>query len=114
MPFEWNPLLDWNPVVHVLDKLSEGTHSLLELSYMVCRYDRAAFVQGLLFLADRELVELSAGGEPYQSIAAAEWPQLLRDALENDAGDPGTTANTMIDLTGKGEQVLSLFRIGHP
>ena len=114
MHFEWNPLMDWNPVVHVLDKLSEGTHSLIELSYMASRYDRAAFLQGLLFLADRELIELSAGRGPYQPIAPAKWPELLRDAFRTDAGDPGAMTDTAIDLTNGGEQILSLFRIGHP
>lgn len=107
-------MLDWNPVVHVLDKLSEGTHTLIELSYMAPRYDRAAFFEGLLFLADQQLVELSAGRGPYQPIAAAEWPQLLRDAFGSDAGDPDAMANTIIDLTDRGRQVLSLFGIGHP
>jgi hypothetical protein len=114
MLFEWDPMLDWNPVVHVLDKLSEGTHSLIELSYMIPRYDRAAFLQGLLFLADRELVELSAGRGPYQPIAATEWPRLLREAFGSDAGDRGAMIDTIIELTTRGEQVLSLFRIGHP
>ena len=59
MEFEWNPLMDWNPVVHVMDKLSEGTHSFLELSYSISNSDRASFIEGLLFLADRELVELT-------------------------------------------------------
>ena len=114
MDFEWNPLMDWTPVVHVLDKLSEGTHSFIELSYMASHYDRAAFLQGLLFLADRELIELSAGRGPHQPIAAAEWPLRLQGAFGTDAADPGAMTDTAIDLTNKGEQVLTLFRIGHP
>jgi len=29
--------IDWNPAVHILDTLSEGTHSLRELGYMAER-----------------------------------------------------------------------------
>ena len=30
--------VDWNPVIHVLDELSDGTHSFLELSYIAPHY----------------------------------------------------------------------------
>jgi hypothetical protein len=65
--------VDWNPVVHILDALSEGTHSFLELSYMVPDYDREAFTKALLFLADRSLIDLSAGKGPFTSIPKSEW-----------------------------------------
>ena len=106
--------IDWNPVVHILDKLSEGTHSFLELSYMASHYDRKAFTESLLLLSDRGLVELSTGRGPFEPIPEAEWPQRLRDAFGTNVVDPSTMANTSIDLSDKGEQVLRLFRIGHP
>lgn len=106
--------LDWNPVVHILDTLSEGTHSFLELSYMVPHYGRGAFNESLLFLADRGLVELSTGRGPYTSIPKSEWPQRLRDAFGTESPEPSSMTDTAIDLTKNGEHVLRLFGIGHP
>ncbi|MBY0582369.1 MAG: hypothetical protein K2P68_05545 [Sphingomonas sp.] len=106
--------LDWNPVVHILDTLSDGTHSFLELSYMVRHYDREAFTESLVFLADRELVELSAGRGPFTPIPKSEWQQRLRDAFGTENADPPSMTDTAIDLTGDGEHVLRLFGIGHP
>ena len=106
--------VDWNLVVHILDTLSEGTHSFLELNYMGTHYDRQVFTESLLFLADRSLIELSAGRGPFELIAKVEWPQRLRDAFGSDVADPPTMVNTSIDLTSEGKQILHLFRIGHP
>lgn len=106
--------VDWNPVVHILDTLSEGTHSFLELSYMVPHYDRGAFTESLLFLADRELVELSTGRDPFAPIPKSEWPQRLRDAFGTEGAEPSSMTDTAIDLTENGEHVLRLFGIGHP
>lgn len=104
--------LDWNPVIHTLDELSDGTHSFLELSYIVPRYGRERFLEGLLFLADRGLIELSSGRD-FSSISVGEWPDRLREAFGGE-GDPFTLAETSVDLSEKGEQVLRLLNIGHP
>ena len=106
--------IDWNPVVHTLDKLSEGTHSFPELSYMLPHYDREAFIKGLLFLADRELIELSIGKDSSTAIPKSEWPQRLRDAFKNGFPEQSTMTDTAIDLTEGGERVLRLLNIGHP
>lgn len=106
--------VDWNPVVHILDTLSEGTHSFLELSYMVPDYDREAFTTALLFLADRGLIELSAGRGPFTPIPKSAWEQHLRDAFGTDAAEQSVMTDTVLDLTQNGEQVLRLFDIGHP
>lgn len=106
--------IDWNPVVHILDTLSEGTHSFLVLSYMLPHYDREAFVESLLFLADRELIELSMGDSPYTPIPKSEWPQRLRDAFSTETAEKSSMTDTTIDLTKDGEAVLRLFNIGHP
>lgn len=106
--------IDWNPVVHILDTLSEGTHSLLELGCMAKHYEQSAFVNSLLYLADRRLVELSAGRTSFHPIPQTEWPGILRSAFENAHPDQATMVNTQIDLSEGGEQVLRLFGIGHP
>jgi hypothetical protein len=106
--------VDWNPVVHILDTLSEGTHSFLELSYMMPNYDREAFTEGLLFLADRELIELSIGRGPFTPIPKSEWPQRLRDAFGTGVAEQSSMIDTAIDLTEDGEKVLRLLNIGHP
>lgn len=106
--------LDWNPVVHILDTLSDGTHSFLELSYMVPHYDRGVFTEGLVFLADRELIELSSGSSPFTPIPKSEWSQRLRDAFGNESAEPSSMTDTVIDLTEGGEHVLRLLGIGHP
>jgi hypothetical protein len=106
--------IDWNPVLHILDALSEGTHSLLELSYMAPSYDRVAFVDGLVFLAERGLVELSAGRGPFEPIPKSEWPTLLRECFSVADFDQQVMVNRSIDLSQRGEQVLNLFGIGHP
>jgi hypothetical protein len=106
--------IDWNPVVHILDTLSEGTHSLRELGYMAQHYEQSAFIGGLLFLAERRLVELSAGRGSLQPIPQAQWSELLRSAFETDHPDDAMMVNTQIDLTEGGGQVLRLFGIGHP
>jgi hypothetical protein len=105
--------LDWNPVIHVLDTLSEGTHSLLELGYMRQHYKPSAFVESVLYLADRGLVELLAGKGPFEPIPRAEWAGLLRSAFEANDPDQAMMANTSIDLSKSGEQALALFGIGH-
>lgn len=77
--------IDWNPIVHILDELSEGTHSLLELSYSQCHYDGSAYLDALLFLADRKLIELSQGIEQLETVPSEQWGQRLREAFEGDA-----------------------------
>ena len=104
--------LDWNPVIHVLDTLSEGTYSLLELGYMRQDYKPSAFVEAVVYLADRGLVELSAGGGPFETIPQGQWAGLLRSAFETDHPDQSMMVNTSIDLSKAGEQVLALFGIG--
>ena len=111
---KWGMQVDWNPVVHILDTLSEGTHSFLELSYMVPNYEREAFTESLLFLADRGLIELSIGRGPFAPLPKSEWPQRLRDAFGTGVADPSAMTNTAIDLTENGEQVLRFFNLGHP
>ncbi len=106
--------IDWNPVVHILDTLSEGTHSLLELGYMAPHYERSAFLRSLLFLAERSLVELSEGRTSFQPIPQGQWSGILRSAFETDHPDEATMVNTQIDLSEGGEQVVRLFGIGHP
>ena len=106
--------MDWNPVIHTLDTLSDGTHSFLELSYIVSHYDRSAFTQSLLFLADRGLVELSTGRGPFTPIPKSEWSQRLRDAFGSESAEPTSMTDTAIDLTEDGMHILRLFRIGHP
>jgi len=106
--------VDWNPVVHILDKLSEGTHSFLELSYMVPSYDRKAFTDALLFLSDRELIDLSAGPGPFTPIPKSEWTQRLVDGFGTEGAEQPSMTDTAVDLTQNGEHVLRLFGIGHP
>lgn len=106
--------IDWNPVIHILDELSDGTHSFLELSYMAAHYERTAFLEGLTFLAERSLVELSEGREHPVPILKTDWQQRLRDAFGVEAADPELMTRTSIDLTSDGEQILRLFNIGHP
>ena len=106
--------IDWNPVVHILDELSDGTHSLHELGYLAQRYERSVFVDSLLFLADRRLIEMSVGRSSPKSIPQAEWSGIVRSTFETDEPDANAMENTMIDLSEGGEQVLRLFGIGHP
>lgn len=106
--------IDWNPVIHVLDELSDGTHSFLELSYMAPHYGRESFLESLLFLSDRELVEMSIGREDHLTVPQEETSHLLRKAFGVEAPDPDIMVNTSIDLTDKGEQILQLFNVGHP
>jgi len=114
MLFKWDPLMDWNPVVQLLDELSDGTQPFAVMRHLMLRYDRASFVQSLLFMADRELIELSEKPEAAEPIAKSEWQGLLRGAFESDNPDTVAGINIWIDLTAKGEQVLHLFGIGHP
>ncbi len=106
--------IDWNPVIHVLDELSDGTHSLLELSYMAPHYERGSFLDSLLFLSDRGLVEMSIGRETYLPVQQLESSHLLRKAFGVDVPDPAMMVNTSIDLTEAGEQILRLLNVGHP
>lgn len=106
--------VDWNPPVHILDALSEGTHPLLELDFMLSDYEPGAFVEALLFLADRGLIELSAGDGPFTPIPEREWTQRLRDAFGSRAAEGASMTGTAIDLTDGGRHVLRLLRIGHP
>ncbi len=106
--------IDWNPVVHILDPLSEGTHSLIELGYMAPHYQASAFLGSLLFLAERSLVELSSGRTFFQPIPQGQWAGILRSAFGTDRPAEAAMVNTQIDLSQGGEQVLRLFGIGHP
>ncbi len=106
--------IDWNPVIHILDELSEGTQSFLELSYTARHYERATFLGSLLFLAERQLIEVSEGNEHTAAVARTEWPQRLREAFGVDAAAPELMTRTSISLTTAGGQVLRLLNIGHP
>lgn len=106
--------IDWNPVIHVLDELSEGPHSFLELSYMAPHYKRESFLDSLLFLSDRGLVDMSIGRETRLPVSQLESSHLLRKAFGVDAPDPAMMVNTSIDLTDAGEQILRLLNVGHP
>ncbi len=106
--------MDWNPVVQLLDELSDGTQPFAVMRHLMSRYDRASFVQSLLFMADRELIKLSEWPEASEPIPKSEWQGLLRGAFENDIPDPRAMINLSIGLTPKGEQVLHFFGIGHP
>ncbi len=105
--------IDWNPVIHVLDELSDGTHSFLELSYIAPHYTREAFLESLVFLADRGLVKFLMGRDML-AIPQTEWSKLLREAFGMDVADPAVMVKTSLELTDKGEQILRLFNIGHP
>lgn len=106
--------MDWNPVVQVLDELRDGPHSLLELTNIISRYDRTSLVRSLLYLADRELIKLSAGRYPFEPVPKAEWQRRLREAFGGGSSDPVEMSNTSVDLTERGEQILQLFGIGYP
>jgi intein/homing endonuclease len=106
--------IDWNPVVHILDELSEGPHSFLELSYLSRHYEGTAFLDSLLFLAERKLIEVSEKHERPVAVPTKEWPQRFREAFGVEAAAPELMTRTLIDLTGEGGQVLLLLNIGHP
>ena len=106
--------IDWNVAIHVLDELSDGTHSFLELSYMMPHYNQEAFLGGLLFLVDRGLIELSKGVVNPEAIPEHEWPHRLDKAFGSAAPETELMSQTNIDLTGKGEEVLRLLNVGHP
>jgi hypothetical protein len=106
--------IDWNPVVNILDELSEGTHSLLELSYYKPHYEGTAYLDALLFLADRKLIELAQGLVKLEALPSEEWGQRLRDAFGKDVTAPHLLTQTSVDLTDGGEQLLRLLNIGHP
>ncbi len=106
--------IDWNPVIHILDELSDGPHSFLELSFMAPHYEQHVFLDSLLFLADRDLVELSEGHEHLLAIPKIEWPQRLREAFGVSADKTALMVQTSIDLTDKGEEILRLLNVGHP
>lgn len=106
--------MDWNPVIHLLDELRDGPCSMLELDSTISRYERPAVVQTLLYLADRELIELTATRHPFAPIPKAESQRRLREAFGSDRSDPVAMAETAIDLSKEGVQVLQLFGIGYP
>ncbi len=106
--------IDWNPVVHILDELSEGTHSFFELSYSQGHYDGSTYLDALLFLADRQLIELSQGLEQLEAVPPEEWGKRLRDAFDVRAAAPHLLGQTSINLTDRGGQLLRLLNIGHP
>jgi hypothetical protein len=106
--------IDWNPVIQVLDELSDGTHSFLQLSYMASDYGLDRFLEALMFLADRGLVEMTTGLESSSSISSTEMATSLRKAFGSASADAAFMAETSIDLSDRGAQVLHLFNIGHP
>jgi hypothetical protein len=106
--------VDWNLVVHVLDELRDGARSLFELAHTFSRYGRASVVENLLYLADRELIKLSAGRTPFEAVPKAEWQRRLREAFEREESDPLAMTSTSLELTETGEQILQLFGIGRP
>lgn len=106
--------MDWNPVVHLLDELSDGTRLFAELRHIISHHDRASCLQSVLFLADRDLIELSEQLDGSEPIPKADWPALLSEAFERKFNDSGGRANACIHLTKRSEQVLQLLGIGHP
>jgi hypothetical protein len=106
--------MDWNPVIHLLDELSDGTQPFAVMRHMMSRYDRASLVQNLLFLANRDLIKLLESPEASEPIPKSEWQRLLRGAFETNNSDSGARINFWIDLTEEGEHVLRLFGIGRP
>ena len=106
--------MDWNPVFHVLDELRDGPRSLLELDGTISRYEHASVLQILLYLADRQLIDLSDTQHPFEPIPKEEWQRRLHEAFESERSDPVAMAGTSIDLSKKGVQALQLFGIGYP
>ncbi|MBO9519782.1 MAG: hypothetical protein J7493_17120 [Porphyrobacter sp.] len=106
--------IDWNAVIHILDELSDGTHSFLELSYMPPNYGRVAFVAALVFLAERELIELSKGRGPFEPIPKSDWPTLLRKCFGTEHVEQKKLVSHSIDLSQRGEQLLHILGVGHP
>jgi hypothetical protein len=114
MDFHFNPLMDWNPVIHLLDELSDGEQFFRELRSMAVRYDRKSFVEALLFLAERELIMISSKSTSSKLIALIDLPHRLRLSFDCGDYDPELLAGTCASLTAKGEETLQLFGIGHP
>ncbi|WP_165912221.1 hypothetical protein [Novosphingobium sp. PhB165] len=111
--FEGKRFMDWNPVVYVLDELRDGPRSLFEIDATISRFERGSFVQSLFYLAERELIELSAVRHPFEPIPKTEWQRRLREALEGSRPDPIAMTGTSIDLSQKGIHVLQLLGIGY-
>lgn len=105
--------MDWNPVIHAMDELRDGPRSLLELDTAISRHERTSFIESLLYLADRELIDLSASRNPFEPIPKALWQQRLREAFGDGRSDPVAMMGTSVDLSKKGVQVLQLFGIGY-
>lgn len=106
--------IDWNPVIHILDELSDGTHTFLELNYLSRHYERETFLDSLLFLAERRLIEVSEEHERPVAVPTKEWAQRLRQAFGVEVAAPELMTRTLIDLTCAGGKVLRLLNIGHP
>jgi hypothetical protein len=106
--------IDWNPVVHILDELSEGAHSFWELSYSQRHYPGSAYLDALLFLAERKLIELVEGLYGVEVVPSEQWAHRLREAFGADVVAPHLLSGTSVQLTDGGGQLLRLLNIGHP
>jgi hypothetical protein len=105
---------DWNPVIHILDELSEGRHSITELLYSADHYDGPAYVDAMLFLARLPLVEFTRSAPNSEALAYDAAAEVFQMAMSVPKEERGTFSEVNVDLNKEGEQVLALLKLGHP
>ena len=104
---------DWNPVIHILDELSEGAHSVTELLYSADLYDRQAYVDAISFLVSQRLVQFTRQPQNLDPLADGDAAEVIQTAMSVPQEDRGTFSTVDVDLTETGEQVLALLGLGH-
>lgn len=104
--------MDWNPVFHVLDELRDEPRSLLDLPRIFSRYDRASLLQNLLYLTDRNMIQMSESRYPFEPVPKTEWSRRLRHAFDSGHSDPVESATASVEISERGQHVLQLLGIG--
>lgn len=108
----------FGPLISVMDELSEGGKSFFELScfFASCRtgFSTETGVSALTFILERELAEVYVDWKSPRFLPQEDALRFIEKAFRSppdDTLDPGTF---FIDLSAKGEQVMTLLNLGVP
>ncbi|MBY6127869.1 hypothetical protein KUW15_03980 [Qipengyuania aquimaris] len=108
----------FGPLISVLDELSEGGKSLFELScfFTSCRtgFSAQTGASALTFILERELAEVYADWKSPRYLPQEDALRLIDKAFRSPPDDAFDSETFFIDLSAKGEQVMTLLNLGHP
>ena len=107
--------VDFNAVILILDTLTEGQYSFVELDDCIGRqHGRDVISRALKLLGDRDLVKIIEGADATSEAPRESWPTKLDDFFVLAQRDRADVVTHFLELSARGQEVMNLFGIGAP